>query len=213
MTTNEPSASLKREIVALIGEPGLADPLLELGESVIDSVLNEDVIRHIPLLGCIVGVTRAGLGIRERVFIRKLSRMLRELDDIPSQERSEFVERLSEDMKYRNRVLTHLILLLDQLDEMEKATLLGKAFRAYVLKEILFEDFSRLAAAINHAHLLDLRELASNQDDASIQEPWTFPLAALGLLEPARGDSHGYLQEDVYRLSRLGRLFQRTCLM
>ena len=213
MTTNGPSVSLKREMLALVGGPGLADPLVELGESIIDSALDDDLLRHIPVLGSIVGLARAGLCIRDRLFIRKLGRLLRKLDDIPSQQRSEFVERLSDDVKFRDRVLSHLILLLDRLDEIEKATLLGNAFRAYVLKEVSFEDFSRLAAAIDHAHIVDLRKLASTEDDASIQESWTFPLAALGLLEPARGDSHGYFQEDVYRLSQLGRLFQRTCPM
>lgn len=213
MTTNGPAVSLKRQILAVVREPALADPLVELGESIIDSALDDELLRNIPVLGSIVGLARAGLGIRDRLFIHKLSRLLRELDDIPSQQRSEFVERLSDDVKFRDRVLSHLILLLDRLDAIEKATLLGNAFRAYVLKEVSFEDFSRLAAAIDHAHIVDLRKLASTEADANIQESWTFPLAALGLLEPALGDSHGYFQEDVYRLSQLGRLFQRTCLM
>jgi hypothetical protein len=108
-------------------------------------------------------------------------------------------------------VLTHLILLLDRLDDMDKADLIGRAFRALVLGKINQEQFSRLAAGIDRSHIADLRELGTIRGEVAIQGPWTFPLAAVSLLEPDWGDE-GYLQIDHYKLAELGRLFRAHCL-
>jgi hypothetical protein len=118
---------------------------------------------------------------------------------------------LTDDDKFRDRVVSHLILLLDRLDEIEKASLLGNALRALVLSRVTFDEFTRLASAIDHGHIADLRSLMAQTADTGIQTSWAFPLAALGLLELDHSDAGGYFQVEVYRLSALGRLFRDTC--
>lgn len=212
MSANESSESLKHQVLDVIKDSGAAGVLVEYGEAILDSKLEENVLRDVPVLGSVVSVCRVGLGIRERLFGHKLARMVLQLQDITDQERSEFATLLDQDVKFRDRVLSHLILLVDRLNDIEKATLLGNACRALVLKEISFEQFSRLAEAIDHAHIADLRALASIESESSIQATWAFSFAAIGLLEPAHNDEHGFLQVDVYRLTGLGDLFRRKCL-
>jgi len=209
--SGDPLTSLKTDILVVLRESSAADRLIDLGESILDAELTDEVLRRIPVLGTISALNQIRLGIKDRLFVRKLARLLHQLHEVPTHERSRFAQQLADDDTFRDRVLSHLILLLDRLDEIEKATLLGNALRALVLSRVTFEQFTRLASAIDHGHIADLRSLMALQADRGIETSWAFPLAALGLLEPQHGNAQGYFQVEVYQLSELGRLFRDTC--
>jgi hypothetical protein len=211
MTSHDPPESLKAEVLTVIRQSDLAAPVIELGEGILDSTLSDDLLRDIPVLSTLAAFNRLRISISDRLLVRKLARLLRQLDGVPVKDREEFARRLADDPSFQDRVLTHLILLLDRLDDMDKADLIGRAFRALVLGKINQEQFSRLAAGIDRSHIADLRELGTIRGEVAIQGPWTFPLAAVSLLEPDWGDE-GYLQIDHYKLAELGRLFRAHCL-
>lgn len=75
------------------------------------------------------------------------------------QERERFVE---ENCKDARRFEQAVLLLLEQADHMEKATLIGKVFKACVLAQITYEDAVTLSSMINKAMWQDVAEMLKN---------------------------------------------------
>ena len=70
-----------------------------------------------------------------------------------------FIEKLSKNKKFEQRVGEILILLLDRFEDIEKSTLLSKLFASYIKNEISFDEFHHLAKALDQCLLNDLKRL------------------------------------------------------
>lgn len=143
---NELTDALWDNIVRMESIQGVLAEYAELG---LDAVLDEGVLRDIPVVGTLVALARAGVGIRDRLFAKKLLRFLLALDKAPQEERREQIERLASDMKERQHVGEQLILLLDRMNDMRKAEILAFAFEALLREEIDRAQFQGLAQVID----------------------------------------------------------------
>jgi hypothetical protein len=162
----------------------LARDFAELG---VDAFLKEGVLRDVPLVGTLVGLVKAGLTVRDYLFVRKLVRFLREAETVPVAERQEFVKGLH-DRGLNERVGTVLLDLIDRYDDDEKIPLLGKLFAAYVDGEIDHDEFIRFSRAIERAFYGDLKAALNvfegqRQGDSDLWER----LLASGLSRPKLG--------------------------
>jgi hypothetical protein len=121
-----------------------------------------------------VQATKSLSSIRDRFFTRKLFYFLHEFEKVPREEIENFVRELDANPKYARDVGEHIIVLLDNADQVHKATLLGKTFRAYIEKYIDVEDLQRMSSAINRLLICDLEKLESfskiNEGDPSSSE-------------------------------------------
>jgi len=123
--------------------------LTDFSELAIDAILEDGVIRDIPVLGSLVGLVRGGISIRDRIYAKKILRFLLEFKDIPREEIQAQIDKLTTNPKERQRLGEHLLLLLDRLNDMEKSALLAKAFLAFLEERINREEFQGLAHAID----------------------------------------------------------------
>ena len=136
---------------------GLSSSILELA---LDSLIENEFVKSIPILGSIVQTGKATLAIRDRLFMRKVCRFLFELQDIPQTKRKKFVSSL-EDKGERRRAGETLLSILEQSDRVEKAALIGKFYRAAINEEIKVEEVTHLSFIINQTFLEDLNKLKS----------------------------------------------------
>ena len=77
---------------------------------------------------------------------------------IPQKKRDDFIKRLNSIPKQQRRVGNTLILILERLDDLDKPAILAKCFIAYLNDIVTFEEFRRLAIAIDRAYISDLRD-------------------------------------------------------
>jgi len=135
------------------------DIATDLGEALLDSFLNDGLLKDIPALGTVVNLAKASGSIRDRILLRKLLAFRAQTKVLSNEEISTFViDNLSTDNKASD-LGNQLIESIDKNEGVEKAKIIGKLFVAYVLKYIEEEDFSRLCAAINGAYIRDLNAL------------------------------------------------------
>ena len=158
MTDRKPEESL----VQAIGKAGGYDAITGLGELTIDAFMKEGVLRDIPILGTLVGLGRAGVAVRDFLFVKKLQAFLVELHKVPD-ERERFVRDMDEDQAMRDRVGMHLMVLLERFEETEKARLLGRAFATYLREEIDISSFLRMSRAIDRCLVEDLLLVGSSK--------------------------------------------------
>ncbi len=135
----------------------LAPDLVELP---FDSVLPPGILKDIPVLRTLDAIWRTSRTVRDYIFARKLLQFLRTLAEIPPDRRRAMIDRLEADEQFGKRVGEQVIVLLDRLDSIEKATLIGRAFKAYCEGHFNAETLQRLNFAVDRVMLRDLAKLA-----------------------------------------------------
>ena len=71
------------------------------------------------------------------------------------------ISSLEKDPKERRRVGENLVLLLDRLDRVEKAAMVGRAFWAFCMGAIDVQTLQRVTTAIDRILLVDVPQLRS----------------------------------------------------
>ncbi len=136
-----------------------ADMLADWGEVTLDSFLANGPIKDIPVLGTARNIIRIGKSIREAFFIQKLTKFVRGGTSIDPVNRRRFRDRLAKDRGFAKRTATHLVIVLDRLDELEKAALLARIFAAYIDGSISQQQMRRLTTVLDRTLLDDLTAL------------------------------------------------------
>jgi len=210
---------------ALINEVAgdkLNELVIDASEVALDSFINEGIFKEIPFFGTLYKTYKAAVGIREAIFAKKIFKFLTEIKDIPQTEREQFVNKLEEDEKFKNRVGEKLLVLIDQLDDLDKPTLIGRLFTAAIQGEIKYYEFLRLSQVIKDAFLPDLLMLKESPSGWKLSDTISQHLNSLGIMdleiEEYKGDYRKMFGSDqLYKLgykgvNRLGKLILKYAL-
>jgi hypothetical protein len=93
---------------------------------------------------------------REEIFYEKMQSFFQESESISSSEKQAFLDALMED---KQSFFKRLFILLDRLDEREKANIIGRLFKALIKQIIDSDSFLRLCTAIDQVYMNDLEFL------------------------------------------------------
>lgn len=144
----------------------IAEPLVEIaadaGESLLDSLIVDGVLKETPFIGNLIRLGKAGFGVRDYLFVKKLLKFKSGYQSISDQERTEFQERLK-DPKEQLRVGEAMTEIIDKLDDAEKARFLGLIYTGVIQGKLEFEDFRRISSALQRVQIGDLEFLPTIQ--------------------------------------------------
>lgn len=135
------------------------DVLEGLGEVALDSFLADGPVRDIPVLGTVLKFFRGAKALRDLIFVRKLTEFVRNAPNVDPKKKEKFRQTLLTDHEFARRTATHLTVVLERFDEMEKAALLARIFGAYIEGAIDQQQMRRLAAILDRTLLADLMAL------------------------------------------------------
>ena len=199
---------LPDQLVDSVYSPELIDIAVELSDVGIDQFLDDGFVKDLPVVGVIAKIFKAGLDIRDRIFIAKIAKFLFKLKEVPEKQSIIFKEKISEDQNFKKKVGQTLVLLLERLDDLEKPNIIGKCFAYYLSNKISFADFRRLSAAIELAFIDDLYALLGEHiEKSSFVIDSKENLVRTGLIRIQGSGAIGGGDEIHYFLSQLGQLF------
>ena len=127
-----------------------------LGEVAIDAIIEEGVLRDIPIIGSIVGTGKCIKNVSDVLFTKKLIAFLFELRDTDAHEREEAIERWENDARYRVRVGETLLNMINRCDDTQKAKWLSKLFYHLVLKKGYSDVFMRSEKTLSSLSVMDV---------------------------------------------------------
>lgn len=181
-------------LIETIGSSDLSDLSQELTEVALDSLLQEGILKDIPIIGTIVGVAKTAIHIRDKLLVRKIIDFLRELKITP-EERARFLSDIEGDKNFQRRIGENLLMLLDRLDDLQKPAMIAKLFKAYLQDVINYQEFVSFASVIDRAFVNDLTGLLNSLTDkrGKGEDYYAERLYHLGLAEIKFDDSL-YLQ-------------------
>jgi len=164
----------------------------------------------IPGVAAAVNAAKLYGTIRDHLFMRQVEGFLRELDKIPKEERDAFVQSL-EDRGEKSRFGDTVTLILAQLDDLEKSTIIGRLYSAAIRGNIELHVAQRVSAMVSRSYVADFPALRPFRERVLVNEDNTIVagLAAIGFLNTwlpqqsafARVDRNG---EAFFQVSEFG---------
>ena len=144
--------SLVIDSVDLIGD------YLELG---IDSVLNDEIIKEIPILKSLLSAGKITKSIRERNYMKNLVIFLNELNsgNIDEKKLKKHQEELNSNPKKAEKELGRVLIILDQTIDNIKSSIIGKIYKEYINQTIEWDLFVEFSEITNRLYVNDLRIL------------------------------------------------------
>ncbi len=192
---------------------GLGSIATDLGEVALDSFLIDGIAKDIPILGSLVGLYKSGVNIKEYIFRKKIEGLINNISKISADELSSFNAQFDNEPDYRVRVAEHLTIIIDRLDDLEKTKLLAKAFSGFVKSKINFEQFRRIARAIERCMIEDLKEVHNFERANDAHSEITYELAASGLIQLVQLPLTASTEAGgTYKITEFGELFVQIVL-
>jgi len=157
--------NLPEKLTETIKDNNFQDVIMNLGETALDAILDEGVLKEIPLLGSFLGLARATMSIQDKLFTKKLLTFLLQLKNTDTNSRKEQIEKIETDPNYKTKVGEKLLHIIDKCEDNEKAAYIGKLFQCYIDEKIDYEDFLRSTRCVEQTFLPDLKRFIVEQWD------------------------------------------------
>lgn len=141
----------------------MGEALTDIAELGLDAVLQDGLLKDIPVFGTIAALCKTGLNLRERNFIRQTASFILSFnqDTISEDKLCAYRQELEKNPKKAEKELGRVILLLDRLLEEKQAKTLGGFYRSYVNDSISWEKFVELSEVNDRMFFGDYAELDS----------------------------------------------------
>lgn len=173
------SDSLKEDTVTCINE------LAEVG---LDAIIDDGILKDIPLLSTAISMYKIGNRINDRHNIKKLAFFLNEINNrIANEEkRAKYRQKIQENAKFRNQELEYILVLIDRYISYDKPKMLAKLYLAYLDDTIIWEELTMYSEIIDRLLLSDYRMFISSEGSITVHRSIggesLLRLEALGLM-------------------------------
>lgn len=186
----------------------------ELTEVVVKSQLLTGVAKDIPYMSTLLKLWNLSDSIRDRMFVSKVMRFLKSLDDVTGKERGE----MSEKIKYLNKddlnkVTDKILFCIESITDIDKSEFIANLFIAYTYEKITESELRQCTDIVQISFLDDLKNfIAANSyvycNEHELKHDKTVGLINTPLLAPFRDD---YLLNRINDSDNLGKpLFKET---
>lgn len=168
------SESIESSFSKIVKDKDLPVVLQENGEFLIDSTINDGLLRDFPILSTVIGVIKFGKTVSDRIFIKKAFKVINEIGTVNWKERVEFIREL----KTRHTDGSELILnMINNAEDNEKAVIIGRLAKLCASKKITPTEFKSMWRCLKNFDFNDLEllyHLNENENYLSGEEYFSF---------------------------------------
>ncbi|HKP03005.1 MAG TPA: hypothetical protein VJU77_06515 [Chthoniobacterales bacterium] len=116
----------------------------DLAEVAIDAVLDDGLLKDIPIVGSLINLAKFAKSIPDRIFAAKVARFVSALSRISKPNTQAFLVEIAGDSAKRSKLSEVLTLTIDRMDDLEKSEYIACVFMAYVEQMIDLTVLRRL---------------------------------------------------------------------
>jgi hypothetical protein len=145
------------QVIQVIKDQEFQNITKDIVEIGIDSVLDEGIVKDIPLLSTVIGVFKTASNLQDRLFINKLLTFLYQLKSKSEDDILEQIIKIEDSHKYKTKVGEKLLYIIDKCEDLDKAAFTGTFFKAFLEKKIDYDTFLTGASIIDKTPLPDLQ--------------------------------------------------------
>ncbi|WP_121964297.1 hypothetical protein [Myroides sp. N17-2] len=123
----------------------------------LSTVIDSDLLDKVPIFGTFNKLCNIGNLFKVKCFEQKLKNFFIEIESIKLEDKIKFKGKIEKLSEYKN-LAERILLVLDGFDEVEKATIIGKLFKALILEDITMQQYKKFMYIIDNCFLDDLIE-------------------------------------------------------
>ena len=153
---DENSDKLEGKLVESLEVKELGSLTADYAELGLDSILDDGIVKDIPILRTAVSLVKIGLNVRDRIYIKKIYGFLAQVGQTTQEQRDKFIKDNCQNVRQFEEAV---MLILEQADNMNKSVLIGKIFKACILGTISYQDALSLSSIVNKALWQDLENM------------------------------------------------------
>ena len=183
------SENPNKKLEMVIKDSDLPSISKNFAEIAIDGVMDDGVLKDLPLVGSIIGVLKFRNSINKYISAKKIYKFLFELHNIPQEKRIRKIDEINNSKKYQSSVGEMIFELLEKIESDGKPEIIGKMFSAVIEEKINFIDYLKCAHIVKNFFYYDLVELKNRYKTDNIYSKM--------------GD--GYLQSGLINIGTLGK--------
>ena len=139
-----------------ISNSPLVEVLAEQAEIIADGLTDNEVLRELPVFGWGLKLAKAGMNIRDRIFIAKLKAFIDEFDNSSFHIKEKWKAEVSKNGERSSRIGETLFLVVEQANDLSKPSLCAVLFIAYIDGCISEEMLFRLVQVVDKCFVSDL---------------------------------------------------------
>ena len=200
----------------IINSTDIIGDYLELG---IDSILENEILKEIPIFKSLLSVGKISKNIRERNCLKNLAIFINELNsgNIDAEKLRLHQEELKRNSKKAEKELGRVLIILDQTIDNIKASILGKLYKDYINQVVDWDMFIEFSEITNRLYINDLKILAliynGNMNDTSNRADLyrverLNSLGVIGLAPKSIVIGTGHSRQDSYiTLNKIGKMY------
>ncbi len=157
----------------------------DIGEILIDVAFKDGVLKDIPILGTIVGVSKCIKNVYDMHFAKKLIAFLVPIKDVSQEQRVAAIKKWEKDENYRGKVGETLLGMIERCDDTMKAGWLSMLFYELVLKRNNSRLFMRAEKTLSSLSVMDVQAFLNmpKEQFCKIKEEETEPFIGGGLYQ------------------------------
>ncbi len=185
----------------------ILEAALENAEALIDVLIDNEILKGIPVVGTAIKAIKGAGDIRDRLFAAKLSTFLKSLERVGPDLKEKIRQRVAENPDQSRKVGETVLLLIDRLADLDKADIIAKVFIAYAFGHLKSNDFHRIVQAVDQAFVSDLNILHRSHNlskKGPSQENFLQALYPSGLTKIVGGKTFDTAGEIYFEVSKLG---------
>lgn len=162
MSNNELALSLGNSI-----SDDIHSIAVEAGEIGLDAILEDGVLKDIPVISTVVGLYKIGTSIKERHYVKKLYQFIQALNNgiATEKDREKYRSKIFGNPKDRNQEIEYLLILIDRYISYDKPQMLAKLYLAFLDEQIVWDEFSMYAEVIDRLFPLDFKTLITDGNE------------------------------------------------
>lgn len=129
----------------------------DIGEIIVDSVINDNILKEIPIINSLVGVGKCVKNLYDAYFIKKLISFLFPMRNISPEERSKAIQTWQDDENYRGKVGDTLLGMISRCDDSIKSVWLSHLFIELVVRKGYSRLFMRSEKVLSSLSVMDVQ--------------------------------------------------------
>lgn len=200
-------------------DPALCDAINNILELGIDSIIDNDLLKNLPIVNLVIGTLKTGQNLRERNLLRQTVTFIKTFNDnsISPDKLSKHRQLLDLNPSLAEEELGRVLLLLDENIDLKKSQILSRLYGGYINNDFCWNKFCELSEIVRRIFITDL-SLLNNIYSGNIHETTQCKhyqaerLISLGLLDFSdkfhrMGSTNAEPMPRNIALSELGKLF------
>ena len=131
----------------------LTTSLAEVG---LDSILNDGILKDVPVLGTCIGIINASKDIQNIIFSKKLRRFIESLNQIPKSEVDLFKDVIAKRSDDIEDVANRILMVINASIDSRKSEVVANIFLGYLHGELSTDELKRALELTNTIYVEDL---------------------------------------------------------